>query len=81
MKKLISCLLAAMMLLMAVSASAITFDTIKESNALNKFLDETDLATKDLALQVQAGEDAGDRAVGRAGRSAGFDCIRSGLSG
>ena len=63
MKKLISCLLAAMMLLMAVSASAITFDTIKESNALNKFLDETDLATKDLALQVQAGEDAGDLVI------------------
>jgi len=63
MKKLISCLLAAMMIFMVASASAVTFDSIQLDNVLNKFLDETDLKTKDLSLQVLAGDSSADLVI------------------
>lgn len=61
MKKLISCLLAVMMLCTAVSAFAEAL--VEKSNALTKFLDETDLQTKDLALQVQSGDESSDLVI------------------
>ena len=61
MKKLISCLLAIMMLFTAASAFAEAL--VEKSNALTKFLDETDLKTKDLSLQVQSGEDTADLVI------------------
>lgn len=61
MKKLISCLLAVMMLCTAVSAFAEAL--VEKSNALTKFLDETDLQTKDLALQVQSGDETTDLVI------------------
>ena len=63
MKKLISCLLAVMMLCTAVSAFAASATPVKKSNVLTKFLDETDLNTKDLALQVQSGDDISDLVI------------------
>lgn len=53
MKKLVSCLLVVMMLLGVMSAFA---EPAQEKNVLEKFLDETDLKTKDLALQYQSGD-------------------------
>ena len=61
MKKLISCLLAVMMLCTAVSAFAEAL--VEKSTALTKFLDETDLQTKDLALQVQSGDKVSDLVI------------------
>ena len=60
MKKLISGLLAVMMLCTAASAFAASATPVEKSNALTKFLDETDLNTKDLAFQVQSGDEIGD---------------------
>ena len=60
MKKLISCLLAVMMLCTAASAFAASATPVEKSNALTKFLDETDLNTKDLAFQVQSGDEIAD---------------------
>ena len=60
MKKLISCLLAVMMLCTAVSAFAASPKAVKKSNVVTQFLDETDLKTKDLALQVQSGDESTD---------------------
>ena len=63
MKKLISCLLAVMMLFTAVSAFADSIHRVKKSNVLTKFLDETDLNAKDLALQVQSGDEISDLVI------------------
>lgn len=63
MKKLISCLLAVVMLCTAVSAFAATVTPVEKNNVLDKFLDETDLKTKDLALQVQSGEESTDLVI------------------
>ena len=65
MKKLISCLLVVMLLLTAVSAFAESFGTGRfgDSNALRRFLKETDYQTKDLALQVQSGDAVADLVI------------------
>lgn len=60
MKKLISCLLAVIMLFTVACSFAEELKPIEKSNALTKFLDETDLKTKDLAFQVQSGDDSTD---------------------
>ena len=57
MKKLLSCLLAAAMLFTMASAIAEPFEPIERNNALVKFLNETDTKTKDIALQLQVGDD------------------------
>ena len=59
MKKLISLLLVVMMLFTAVSSLA-ELKPVEKNNVLNKFLDETDLKTKDIALQLQSGDDSAD---------------------
>ena len=63
MKKLISCLLIVVMLCTAVSAFADAIKPVEKSNVLTKFLDETDLDKKDLALQVLSGEDSNDLVI------------------
>lgn len=63
MKKLISCLLAVMMILSAVSAFAAPVEDIEKTDVLRKFLKETDLTTKDIALQVQSGEATTDLVI------------------
>ena len=64
MKKLICCLLAVMMLCTAANAFAAgMLQPIEKNNVLNQFLDETDLNTKDLALQVQYGDDIADLVI------------------
>ena len=60
MKKLISCLLVVMMLFTAVSAFAASTDPIIKNRAVLKFLNETDFETKDIALQIQSGEEVDD---------------------
>ena len=60
MKKLISCLLVVMMLFTAVSAFAASTDPIIKNKAVLKFLNETDFETKDIALQIQSGEEVDD---------------------
>ena len=61
MKKLLSCLLAAAMLFtMASAIAAEPFEPIERNNALVKFLNETDTKTKDIALQLQFGDDVAD---------------------
>ncbi|MBR5110702.1 MAG: hypothetical protein IK099_10940 [Clostridia bacterium] len=60
MKKLISCLLVVMMLFTAATSFAEAIKPVEKSNVLTKFLDETDLNTKDLALQVQSGDEVDD---------------------
>ena len=65
MKKLISCLLVVMMLLTAASAFAESsgLGRFGKSNALTKFLKETDYATKDIALQAQSGDSTADLVI------------------
>lgn len=65
MKKLISCLLVVMMLLMAVSAFAESSGTGRfgESNAVTRFVKATDFQTKDLALQIQSGDQVDDLVI------------------
>ena len=60
MKKLVSCLLAAVMLFTAVSAFAGRFEPIERNNIITKFVNETDLNTKDIAVQVQFGDKVAD---------------------
>ncbi|MBQ9009904.1 MAG: hypothetical protein IJ088_11320 [Clostridia bacterium] len=62
MKKLLSCLLAIMMLLSVAGAFA-DEDRYEQSNVLIKFLNETDLKTKDLALQAQSGDKTDDLVI------------------
>ncbi|MBR3017829.1 MAG: hypothetical protein IKH57_12280 [Clostridia bacterium] len=62
MKKLISLLLVVMMLFTAVSSLA-ELKPIEKNNVLDKFLDETDLATKDLALQLQSGDQSSELVI------------------
>ena len=66
MKKLISCLLALVMLLGVTGAfadSAIQLEDIVKNNEVLKFLKETDLQTKDIALQFQAGDNVIDLVI------------------
>lgn len=65
MKKLISCLLVVMMLFTAASAFAESegMEPFGKSDALMNFLKETDLQTKDIALQVQSGNEVGDLVI------------------
>lgn len=63
MKKLISCLLAVVMLCTVASAFAADAAPVQKSNVLSKFLDETDLQKKDLALQVQSGNQTTDLVI------------------
>ena len=58
MKKLISCLLVVMMLFTMVSAFA--DDSVEKNNVVKKFLDETDLKTKDIAIQLESGDHSAD---------------------
>lgn len=62
MKKIISCLLVVMMLftVAAVSAEEAEQEADESRKILEKFLDETDLQKKDLALQVQSGDQTAD---------------------
>lgn len=65
MKKLISCLLAVMLLLTAAGAFAFAApaEGIEKSNALNAFLDETDMKTKDLILRNMQGDQTTDLVI------------------
>ena len=54
-KKMFFSLLVVMLLFTVVSAFAEPIEPVEKSNALTKFLDETDLQTKDIALQNQYG--------------------------
>ena len=65
MKKLISCLLAVMMLFTAAStfAFAAPSGSIEKNDALRAFLDETDTKTKDLVLRNQLGDEAADLVI------------------
>ena len=63
MKKLVSCLLAVMMLFMIAGSFADEMEPIEVNNKLSKFLDETDMKTKDLALQLQAGDNSTDLVI------------------
>lgn len=65
MKRLISCLLVVMMLITAASAFAESSGTGRfgRSNALTKFVKETDTQTKDIALQVQSGDQVADLVI------------------
>jgi hypothetical protein len=58
MKKLISCLLVVMMLFSAVGAFADTLQ--KKDDVITRFIDETDLNTKDIAIQLQYGNESAD---------------------
>lgn len=60
MKKLVSCLLAVMMLFTMAGAFADPFVPLERNNALHKFLNETDLKTKDFALQLELGNQVAD---------------------
>ena len=64
MKKLISCLLAIMMLFTVVYAVAESEEELDTNNVLRKFVDETDLKTKDIVLSVQSGENTADFVIG-----------------
>lgn len=59
-KKLVSCLLAVMMLFTMAGAFADPFEPLERNNALHKFLNETDMKTKDLALQLELGNQVAD---------------------
>ena len=65
MKKLISCLLVVMMLITAVSAFAEPSGTGRFGNSdiVRRFLKETDRNTKDIALQVQSGNEGADLVI------------------
>ena len=57
MKKLISCLLMIVMLLsVSTCAFAEPLGPIERNDALNAFLDETDMKTQDLVMQSQLGD-------------------------
>ena len=58
-KRLISCLLAVMMVFVMANAFADPF-TPNDWNALEKFMKETNLQNKDLALQLQLGDQVAD---------------------
>ena len=60
MKKLISCLLAVMMLVSAAGAIAESADAIITNKAVLKFLNETDYQTKDIAVQIQSEDEVDD---------------------
>ena len=61
MRKLISCLLAVVMVFTMVSAFAEPVEPIqREDNVVIKFLKETDAKTKDIALQLQSGDQVAD---------------------
>ena len=65
MKKLISCLLAVMMLVTAVSAFAESsgLGRFGNSGIVSRFLKETDTKTKDIALQSQSGNESTDLVI------------------
>ncbi len=65
MKKLISCLLVVMMLFTAASAFAEPeeMEPFGKSDALMNFIRHTDLQTKDIALQVQSGNEVDDLVI------------------
>ena len=69
MKKLISCLLAVMLLFSMAGAFAKTVQPIEKSNVLKQFLKETDRSTKDIALQVQLGDRVSDLVIRPEGNS------------
>ena len=56
MKKLISCLLVVMMLF--THAFAESTGRFGEYSVIRRFLKETDTKTKDIALQIQSGDNA-----------------------
>lgn len=62
MKKIVSCLLIVMMLIAAVGAVAepAGLGRFGNTDIVSRFVKETDLETKDLALQVEAGDESGD---------------------
>ena len=61
MKKLISCLLMIVMLLsVSTCAFAEPLGPIERNDALNAFLDETDMKTQDLVMQSQLGDMTSD---------------------
>ncbi len=62
-KKWIASLLAVMMLFTAVSAFAEDAEALEKNNELLKFLKETDTATKDIALQIQSGDNVSDLVI------------------
>ena len=61
-KKLISCLLAVIMLFTVAGGFAEEY-AAKVDNALVEFLKETDMSTKDLALQIQSGDENSDLVI------------------
>lgn len=63
MKKLFAVLMAVVMLFTAACALAESFEAIEKSNVLNQFLKETDTEKKDIALQVQFGDQVADLVI------------------
>ena len=65
MKKMIACLLAVMMLFTVTAAFAESSEPgiLEDNNIVRRFLDETDLQTKDIALQVQSGDKVSDLVI------------------
>ena len=65
MKRIISCMLVVMMLIMAASAFAESdgIGRFGKSNALTKFIKATDAKTQDIALQVQSGDASADLVI------------------
>ncbi len=60
MRKLIALLLAAVMLFTMVSAVADPLGPVKKKNVVEQFLDDTDTNTKDIALQLESGDQVAD---------------------
>jgi hypothetical protein len=60
MKKLVSLLLVVMMVFAVVGSFADPMEPIEIRNKLDKFLDETDLKTKDLSLRLEEGDASSD---------------------
>ena len=63
MKKLISCLLVVMMLFTVTHALAASTGRFGEYSVIRRFLKETDLNTKDIALQIQSRDNASDLVI------------------
>jgi len=65
MKKLVSCVLVVMMLFTAAGAFAEStgLGRFGQANILSRFVKETDLQTKDIALQVESGNKAADLVI------------------
>lgn len=62
-KSWLACLLAVMMLFTALSALGEDTEALEKSNELLQFLKETDTAAKDIALQIQSGDNTSDLVI------------------